>query len=407
MNIIITANSPGELYGWARPLARRLKETGNNIILVLLPCVFSSGQEKRVAAKMPFIDGVVTGKEYLYLMFLYKKLKVFEKFPPHIIVHLGGDLFHSALMAGRFNIKALAYKWANKTWDSYFSKYFVPQKKFKDIMLKQGIGEEKVEVIGELVADAVLDELKHEKEDEDFLCGTPVICFMPGSRVHELRCLVKFFMKIAELISQKLPSSSFILSLSPFISMDVFLKILSSPVARGFSGSDAKLLEEGNIKYLETSSKVRVLLYQGGTGAIEKSDFVLTIPGTKSSEAAVLGKPMMVITPMNRPDLIPYCGFIGLLDLLPFGSYLKGKLILQLVKKFGFTALPNILAGREIVPEMNEFVTPEHVTAKILQLLKDKDKLHLMSEELKKLYSPGAADRAVKLILDAYEEKKI
>jgi lipid-A-disaccharide synthase len=69
MNIIITANSPGELSGWARPLARRLKETGNNIILVLLPCVFSSGQEKRVASEILY-SGVVTGKEYLYFMSL-------------------------------------------------------------------------------------------------------------------------------------------------------------------------------------------------------------------------------------------------------------------------------------------------------------------------------------------------
>jgi len=399
MNIIITANSPGELYGWARPLARRLKETGNNIILVLLPCVVSSGQEKRVASEMSFIDGVVTGKEYLYFMSLYKKLKVFEQFPPHIIVHLGGDLFHSALMARRFNIKAIAYKWANRTWDSYFIKYLVPQKKFKDIMLRHAIVEEKIEVIGEFVADAVLDELKDEKEYKDTVSGHPVICFMPGSRSHELKCLLKFFMKTAELISMELPSASFILSLSPFISIDVFLDILSSPVAAGFTGSDAKFLAEGN--YLETSSGVRVLLYQGGTGAIAKSDFVITIPGTKSSEAAVLGKPMMVITPMNRPDLIPYCGFIGLLDLIPFGSYLKGRLILQLVKKFGFTALPNILAGREIVPEMTDLITPEKVTAKALQLLKDSEKLNLMSEELKTLYSPGAADRAVKLILES------
>lgn len=403
MNIIITANSPGELYGWARPLARRLKETGNNIILVLLPCVFSSGQEKRVASEMSFIDGVVTGKEYLYFMFLYKKLKVFEKFPPHIIVHLGGDLFHSALMARRFNIKAIAYKWANKMWDSYFIKYLVPQKKFKEIMLQHAIEEEKIEVTGEFVADAVLDELKDEKEHKDMVPGHPVICFMPGSRSHELKCLVKFFMKTAELISVEIPSASFILSLSPFISMDIFLKILSSPVARGFTGSDVKFHTEGN--YLETSSGVRVFLYQGGTGAIARSDFVITIPGTKSSEAAVLGKPMIVITPMNRPDLIPYCGFIGLLDLIPFGSYLKGILILQLVKTFGFTALPNILAGREIVPEMTEVITPEKVTAKILQLLKDSEKLKIMSEELKRLYSPGAADRAVKLILESIGNK--
>jgi lipid A disaccharide synthetase len=202
-------------------------------------------------------------------------------------------------MARRFNIEAIAYKWANRTWDSYFIKYLVPQKKFKDIMLRHAIVEEKIEVIGEFVADAVLDELKDEKEYKDTVSGHPVICFMPGSRSHELKCLLKFFMKTAELISMELPSASFILSLSPFISIDVFLDILSSPVAAGFTGSDAKFLAEGN--YLETSSGVRVLLYQGGTGAIAKSDFVIKIPGTKSSEAAVLGKPMMVITPMNRP----------------------------------------------------------------------------------------------------------
>ncbi|HPZ06975.1 MAG TPA: hypothetical protein PL110_02585 [Candidatus Eremiobacteraeota bacterium] len=408
MNVLITANSPGELYGWARPLATRLKNiSGCNIILVLLPCVFSSGEEKRVALKMPFIDKVVTVREYLEFIILGKRLKAFSLYPPQIIVHLGGDLFHAALMARRFSIPAVGYKWAVKKYDRYFVKYFVPHKKFKDIMLKEGIKEDKIEITGEFVVDEVVDEIKREKNHVLPVSGEPVICCMPGSRFNEISALMGFFMRIAELIKKEIPSAFFIFPLSPFISMEVFLKILSSPLARGFVSTKAKLIEEYNIKYLETQEEVKILLYlDGGVGAMAKSDFLLTIPGTKCLEGAVMGKPMLVVTPLNRPDLIAFHGFLGLLDLIPGGSYVKGRLLLHVAKKFGFIALPNILAEREIVPELTGVLTPEDVSKYVLKLLSDKDLLHVMSENLKLLYKPGASDRAVKLIKDIYEDYK-
>jgi len=256
MNIIITANSPGELYGWLRPLAKRLKQDENcHIILVLLPCAFSTGEERSVAIEKLHIDYVVSVRESLIFFFLRRPVEVFHKYPPHILVHLGGDLFYAAMLARRFNIPAIAYKWANKLFDRYFTKYFVPHIKFKDKILKQGIGEDKVEVTGELVADSVFDELAESTPPD--ICGKPVICFMAGNRIKEIICIIPFFMRIMELIAEKLPLSAFILSLSHFVSLDVLTKVLDSPVPRGFSGSISRPVMENGRRYLKTHKGIK------------------------------------------------------------------------------------------------------------------------------------------------------
>jgi len=401
MNIIITANSPGELYGWLRPLVKRLKQDEScHVILVLLPCAFSTGEERTVAIEKLHIDSVVSVRESLNFLFLRRPVEILHKYPPHILIHLGGDLFYAAALARKFNIPAIAYKWANRLFDRYFTKYFVPHIKFKDKILKQGIGEDKVEVTGELVADSVFDELAEGSPPE--IRGKPVICFMAGNRIKEMICLIPFFMKIMEMVAEELPSSAFILSLSHFISEDVFRKILTFPVPRGFSGSTSRPVMENGRRYLKTDKGIKALLHiGGGCHAINSSDLLVSLPGTKTLEAAVMGKPLLLILPFNRPDLATFHGPVGLLDLIPYaGPLIKGQILLRIIHKMGHLALPNILAEREVVPELKDYLTPERVSGKILDLLGDRDLLDNMSKELSDLCSSmgGAADRVVDLI---------
>ena len=46
----ILTNGPGELWGWARPVAMELRKRGHSVSLWLLPCQFASGHEREAAS---------------------------------------------------------------------------------------------------------------------------------------------------------------------------------------------------------------------------------------------------------------------------------------------------------------------------------------------------------------------
>ena len=62
--------------------------------------------------------------------------------------------------------------------------------------------------------------------------------------------------------------------------------------------------------------------------------------------------------------------------------------------------MPNIYAGREIVPELRGEVTPQDVASSALEILQDEKRLSFISSELKKtMGKPGAAERVAEVIL--------
>jgi lipid-A-disaccharide synthase len=66
--------------------------------------------------------------------------------------------------------------------------------------------------------------------------------------------------------------------------------------------------------------------------------------------------------------------------------------------------LPNILAGRRIVPELLQFrVTPNRLANLALSLLEDSQELEEMKAELdkvtRKLGEPGAIERAARIVV--------
>ena len=67
--------------------------------------------------------------------------------------------------------------------------------------------------------------------------------------------------------------------------------------------------------------------------------------------------------------------------------------------------MPNILAGRRIVPEfLQDEAKPPHIAAEMLCLLRDANAREMMQRDLAsvttKLGDPGAAQRAAEALLD-------
>jgi lipid-A-disaccharide synthase len=102
-------------------------------------------------------------------------------------------------------------------------------------------------------------------------------------------------------------------------------------------------------------------------------------------EAALLGIPLVVV---YRVTLLNY--LIYLLTYFP---------------KVRMFAMPNILAGRQIVPELRQYqVHPEQIAKEALALLRDDARRAAMSADLRtatqKLGEPGAIARAAEVALE-------
>jgi len=128
-------------------------------------------------------------------------------------------------------------------------------------------------------------------------------------------------------------------------------------------------------------------------------DLVVTIPGTKTGEAASLAKPMLVIVPYNRPEEVPYIFLLDAIGWIPLvGKWIKRTILMQFIRKrLGWVAQPNILAGFEVVPELKGILSPQMVAERVICMLEVADQRSRMCASLKKLYQPfaGASTRLV------------
>ena len=137
--------------------------------------------------------------------------------------------------------------------------------------------------------------------------NTPVIALLPGSRQSEVALLGQLFLDAARLCLKENPELSFVLP-------------AANPARR--QQIDTMLAEAGDLP-------VHVLDGQSHL-AMEAADVVLLASGTTALEAMLLKKPMVV-------------------------SYKTGWLthaIISRMLKVPYVSLPNLLAGRELVPEV-------------------------------------------------------
>lgn len=185
-----------------------------------------------------------------------------------------------------------------------------------------------------------------------------LVSIFPGSRVFELKHLMKVFIKTAEDLQKKHPDLQFCISHAPNLADDVYDKYLKK--------TDFKVIKGENQALLSVS------------------DALILASGTVALEAALYQTPM----------IIAYRG--------PYLFYLI-YLIVRCIKR---VSLPNIIADKYIVPEiLQSKVTVSNITYQIEKLLYDKDYRENNIKELggvKSLLSDKiSSQEAAKVIADA------
>lgn len=369
MDIVLVANSPGELSALVKPLAEKFKQKSpeSRLILFITPCQYASGKEVEFARKNLKVDQIVSTEEYGKWIRGGSLGLDFE--PSGALLYVGGDLLHATLIAQKLKYPAYAYL-PNKTigWKAFFKKFFVPDARlFRD--------QDKIYEVGDLMVESVDVSTKAEALDRWHLQNHhPTLAFMPGSREWEIKSMLPIYDKIIKLLKQRIPTLQTALIISPFVPMEVFEKY------------PAHLSFEVFMPFESVSS----------------ADLVVTIPGTNTAQLSIAKMPMLVIFPLDQPENIPLEGLVHYVTLIPGLGYIIKKSAAYIAEKTTkFFALPNIKADREVVPEMRGKIDPKEAADKIAELLSDPGRLKKMSAELTHVMGkPGASEKIVETILN-------
>ncbi len=160
----------------------------------------------------------------------------------------------------------------------------------------------------------------------------PVFALLPGSRKGELERMADTFVQTARLIREHfLPDAQFVVPLAT---------------------RETRLLFENAIQAGQAGDIPFRLLFGHAQDALGAADVSLVASGTATLEAALIKRPM-VITYKMAPS-----------------SWWIGK---RLVKS-PYVGLPNILAGRFVVPEiLQDAATPENLAEALVKLYEDEE----------------------------------
>jgi len=194
------------------------------------------------------------------------------------------------------------------------------------------------------------------------------IALLPGSRRGELRYLAEIFARTVNLIHEQRPDIGFVAPMATEATRSLFEQALA-----------------------EHAPHVDVTLFDGRAHeAMAASDAVLVTSGTATLEALLLKRPMVVTYNMQ-----------------PFSYWLLTGTGLLKIRRY---SLPNLLAGRELVPELiQDDARPEELATQLLRLLQDGDARRAQTDAFATIHGmlrQGASDSAAEAVLELIRERE-
>ncbi len=190
--------------------------------------------------------------------------------------------------------------------------------------------------------------------------GRPLIALLPGSRKHVVEAVFPGQLAVAERISAAFPDAAFGVSVAgPQV----------APIIETLAAGSVLTLSPYGEHHREL---------------IQAADLVLVASGTSTLEVALLQRPMIVM-------------------------YNSSRLLYQLIGRWmiqtPYLSLPNILAGREVVPEfMPYYRSTGPIAERALALLRSEEARNRMADDLGHVVEPlrgsRASEGAASMLLD-------
>lgn len=219
-----------------------------------------------------------------------------------------------------------------------------------------------VTYVGHPLADMLPEQPKRDlmREQMRIHKQTKVFALLPGSRQSEVRYLAETYIQTARQILEKLPGAQFLVPLA---------------------SRETRTIFEDMLWKLEAQELPITMLFGHAHDAMIAADGVLVASGTATLEAALLKRPMVITYKM-----------------LPLTYWLsKRKAYLP------YVGLPNVLAGKFVVPEiLQDDATPENLAQALLNLVSDKNavaELETLFGEMHVQLKQDTAHKAAQAIL--------
>jgi lipid-A-disaccharide synthase len=188
-----------------------------------------------------------------------------------------------------------------------------------------------------------------------------MIGLLPGSRVDEIKRHLPIMAEACEMIQKQNPGTRFILFTVPNINRDLYKSILTPR-------KGTLLIEMVQDESYVWRSQI---------------DIALTASGMETLENTLLGIPMVI---MYQTDWLTYA-------------------VAMMVINIKYLGMPNLLAGKEIVPEfLQRRATAANIARPVLTWLKEPETRKNVCRQLlglrKLMGGQGASERAARLILE-------
>lgn len=410
LDVVIITNSPGELSSWVRVTVEKLarkKAPGARIVIMLVPCPYASGREAQIAGCLDGVDLVLSPGEFLSHLSGFGR----SRYVPArhgVVVFLGGDYWHALMMSRKLGFPAVAYTDRASSWGKYFRQVCVADERTRTDLVAAGVPRDKVKVVGNLMVEGVRPTLAREEALSrwglDPECLT--VGLFPGSRLYHVKASLSVFLQVAEDLARDVERVQFGLGLSPFLSLQELqgcLRRLPPPYLQGTSG---QVVEEAQGLVVRTEQGLRIpILQKQQYDLMNHAELLLTIPGTNTAEIACLGRPMVVA--FSWRARVPRGGVGALLGALPMANTMRRNLLRGIHRKIRFTALPNMIAQREVVPEVRVEHDAGEISRVAADLLLDGERREEMGRELRVIMGGGGASaRMADIILEVGEETR-
>lgn len=187
-----------------------------------------------------------------------------------------------------------------------------------------------------------------------------VIALLPGSRVHEVHVLLPILIEAAEKLSDREPTTKFLLA-------------------------QASTIDDNLLQPFVSRSRVPITVVKEQTSEVlAVSDFALVKSGTAILQAAVVGTPMVLLYQISALEWW----------------------IASVFKRVKWIGLVNLVAGRTVVPELLQaHATGQRLYEEAIRILEDRRVYDDMKRDLAMvrvaLGEPGASTRAAEAVLAA------
>ena len=322
------------------------------------------------------VSEAVTALPSLWKAFRRVRARV-RSMPPDVAVLIGNDLF-SVLLARWFRARKIptasyfppqVWIWGAlagtivRSFDHVLSCFPQEQMVYQRAGSRNGAA---VTFVGHYLADQVRwrmpDDIAAARRGYGLEMGQRIVCLMPGSRPQEIKSLAPALFAAA-------------CELAAWDKELRFLVPIAEPRYRLAVAAETERRSLGG----------RVLMAESSLDALCASDLVLMSSGTASLEAALLGVPMVVAYRVSAVTQLA----------------VKTAIRLGLMAE-DTVALPNLILGREVVPELKQGeVTAANIAGEARSMLDSGKRRRQMSISLEEISSRIKGPQSFELVADA------